>query len=51
MEHTKENTKENWIKPEIRLIGKAKDLIKEAKFEGFQDGALLNGTTPIGPSS
>ena len=46
-----EDYKKNWTKPEIRLIGKDKDLIEEAKFEGFEDGALLNGTTPIGPSS
>lgn len=43
--------KKHWTKPEIRLIGKAKDLIKEAKWEGFADGAFLNGVTPIGPSS
>ena len=26
-----------WAKPELKELGKAKDLIKEAKFSGFSD--------------
>ena len=47
----KPNSKKRmWVKPEIKNLGDAKRLIKEAKWDGFSDGVTFNGN-PIGPSS
>ena len=46
-----ENHKPEWVEPELEEIGSAIDLIQESKWEGFDDGARLNGITPIGPST
>lgn len=43
------NTKKEWIKPSIHVLGDAKHIIKEAKFSGFTDGVTFNGS-PIGES-
>tara|TARA_B100001109_G_C18722362_1_gene407915 strand:- start:239 stop:406 length:168 start_codon:yes stop_codon:yes gene_type:complete len=42
--------KKSWKKPEIKVLGDAKNIIKEAKFAGFSDGVTFNGN-PIGESS
>ena len=39
-----------WAKPELKELGKAKDLIKEAKFSGFSGGVTFQGS-PIGESN
>ena len=39
-----------WVKPKLNELGKAQDLIKEAKFSGFSDGVTFSGS-PIGESN
>ena len=38
-----------WDTPVIEDLGSAKELIKEEKFAGFDDGVIFNGN-PIGTS-
>tara|TARA_Y100000748_G_C15377830_1_gene442462 strand:- start:687 stop:830 length:144 start_codon:yes stop_codon:yes gene_type:complete len=43
-------TLKNWIEPNFEELGSAKELIKEEKFNGFDDGVVFNGS-PIGQST
>tara|TARA_B100002019_G_scaffold285011_1_gene293458 strand:+ start:1038 stop:1181 length:144 start_codon:yes stop_codon:yes gene_type:complete len=41
---------EKWVEPTIEELGSAKELIKEEKFSGFNDGVIFQGN-PIGEST
>ena len=43
-------TLKEWVEPTIEELGSAKELIKEEKFSGFDDGVVFQGN-PIGQSS